>query len=179
MPAIHGMTCEGRASYQNDRGFAMVLKDFWEGDPDRADISAMDVVLYFSEEAADPGQQLQEVLSNALPERRVELFTDFEELVTDLKRPEAEPALVVLVIGSPSELEEFLPFRPVLQEAGVILVLPDETGETMDLAQELNPLYIKSADEDFVELASVIDEILKERRITSAGGESLPPEHNL
>jgi len=157
----------------------MVLKDFWEGFPDRADTSAMDVVLYFSEEAAGPGRQLQEVLNNALPERRVEVFTDLEELVTDLQRPEAEPVLVVLVIADPAELEEFLSLRELWQDSGVTLVLPDETEETLGLAQQLNPSYIKSADEDFVELASVIDEILKERRISSIEEEPLPPDHNL
>jgi hypothetical protein len=157
----------------------MVLKDFWEGDPDRADTSAMDLVLYFSEEAAGPGQELQEVLNNALPERRLEVFTDLEELVTDLQRPEAEPALVVLVIGHPAELEEFLPLGSLWQDAGVILVLPDENEETLALAQQLHPRYIKSAEEDFVELASVIDEMLKERRIASMGEEPLPPDHNL
>lgn len=157
----------------------MVLKDFWEGDPDRADTSAMDLVLYFSEEAAGPGQELQEVLNNALPERRVELFTDLDELVTGLQRPEAEPALVVLVIGNLAELEEFLPLRSPWEDTGVILVLPDETEETLALAQQLNPRYIKSADEDFVELASVIDEILKEKRIASIEEEPLPPDHNL
>lgn len=157
----------------------MVLKDFWEGFPDRAETSAMDLVLYFSEEGAGPGEELQEVLNNALPERRVEVFTDLEEMVTDLRRPEAEPVLVVLVIGDVAELEEFLPLRSLWQDAGIILVLPDETEETLSLAQELNPSYIKSADEDFVELASVIDEILKERRITAIEEEPLPPDHNL
>jgi DNA-binding NarL/FixJ family response regulator len=157
----------------------MVLKDFWEGFPDRAETSAMDLVLYFSEEAADAGAELQEVLNNALPERRVEVFTDLEEMVTDLRRPEAEPVLVVLVIGDVAELEEFLPLRSLWQDAGIILVLPDETEETLSLAQELNPSYIKSADEDFVELASVIDEILKERRVASIEEEPLPPDHNL
>jgi hypothetical protein len=157
----------------------MVLKDFWEGFPDRSETSAMDVVLYFSDEAAGPGRELQEVLNNALPERRVEPFTDLEELVTGLQRPEAEPALVVLVIGNLAELEEFLPLRSLWQDTGVILVLPDETEETLSLAQQLNPRYIKSAEEDFVELASVIDEILKERRIASIEEETLPPDYNL
>jgi hypothetical protein len=58
-------------------------------------------------------------------------------------------------------------------------VLPDETEETLSLAQQLNPRYIKSAEEDFVELASVIDEILKERRIASIEEETLPPDYNL
>lgn len=158
---------------------AMVLKDFWKGFPDQADTSAMDLVLYFSEEAEGPGRQFQEVLNNTLPEIQLELFTSFEELVTGLNRPEAEPAVVVLVISNRAELEEFLPLRKVLQNTRVILVLPDESRETMGLAQRLNPHYIKSADDDFVELATIIDEILKERRVSSTGGQTLPPNHNL
>lgn len=57
----------------------MVLKDFWEGFPDRADTSAFYVVLYYADAAAEPGQQLQEVLNNDLPQIQVELFTGFED----------------------------------------------------------------------------------------------------
>lgn len=143
----------------------MVLKDFWEGLPDQADTSAVDLVLYYPAEAAGPGQQLQEVLNNTLPDIRLERFMDFEELVTALKRPEAEPAVIVLMISKRIELEAFLILRPALQKAEVILVLPDESRETVGLAQRLNPYYICLAGENFVELATVIDEILQERRV--------------
>lgn len=161
------MTAQDALSDKSEgQGFAMVLKDFWEGFSDEADTTAIDLVLYFSEEAEGPGRRLLEVLNNTLPEIRLEMFTEFEGLVTGLQRPEAEPAVVVLVIGVPGELEEFLPLRPVLENTRVILVLPEETGETRALAQRLNPYCIKAADEDFVELAAIIDEVLKERRIT-------------
>jgi hypothetical protein len=155
------------------------VKDFWEGFPDQADTSAVDLILYFSDEAAGPGQQLQEVLNNKLPEVRMELFTDFEELVTALKRPEAEPAVIVLVISNSTEMEAFLILRPALQKAEVILVLPDAYGENVGLAQRLNPRYICLAREDFVELATVIDAILQEKRISSTGGQTSPPKYTL
>jgi hypothetical protein len=139
----------------------MVLKDYWEGFPDQADTSAVDLILYFSEEAAGPGRQLQEVLNNTLPDVRLELFTDFEELVMGLKRPEAEPAVIVLVISNLTEMEAFLILRPALQKAEVILVLPDASRETVGLAQRLNPYYISLVGENFVDLATVIDEILQ------------------
>jgi hypothetical protein len=157
----------------------MVFKDVWEGFPDRADTSAVDLVLYISETVADPGRQLQEVLDDALPDIRLELFTGFEELVTGLKRPEAEPAVMVLVLGHRAELEEFLPLRPELANTRVILVLPDESRETLSLAQRLSPHYVCAVGADFVEVATIIDEILKERRVSSSGVENLPPNHNL
>jgi type I site-specific restriction endonuclease len=42
----------------------MVLKDFWEGVPDQAEMSAVDLVLYYSEEGERRGRKLQEVLNN-------------------------------------------------------------------------------------------------------------------
>jgi hypothetical protein len=109
----------------------------------------------------------------------VDLFTSFEELVAGFKRPETEPAVVVLVIADRAELEEFLPLRPELEDTSVILVLPEQSPETMSLAQELDPYYIKYVEDDFVEVATIIDEILKERRISTPEVESLPPDHNL
>ena len=70
---------------------------------------------------------------------RLELFTDFEELVTGLQRPEVDPAAVVLVIGSRMELDEFLPLRPILQNTRVIQVLPDQAKDTLNLAEQLHP----------------------------------------
>jgi hypothetical protein len=157
----------------------MVLKDFWEGFPDKSDTTAFYVVLYFSDEAEGTGRELQEVLYNDLPEMPLEIFTGFDDLVTGLKRPEAEPAVVVLVIADRSELEEFLPLRPMLEDASVILLLPEQSPETLSLAQQLNPDYIKDAEDDLVEVATIIDEILKERRISTPEVETLPPDHNL
>jgi hypothetical protein len=157
----------------------MVRKDLWEGFPDQADMSTVDLVLYYSEEAEKRGRKLQEVLSNDLPEMRWEFYTDFAELATGLQRPEVNPAAVVLVIGDRTELDELLALRPVLQNTRVILVLPDQTKETRALAEQLHPYYIKLPGDDFVELASVIDEILEEHRVTSVGEENPPPTHTI
>jgi len=157
----------------------MVLKDFWEPFPDKAETSAVDLVLYYSEEAEQRGQKLQEVLNNDLPDLRLEVFTDFEELVTGLQRPEVDPAAVVLVIGSRTELEEFLPLRPALRHTRVILVPPDQTKATLALAGDLNPYYIKPPGDDFVELAAIVDEILEERRVTPLSEEPPPPKYNI
>jgi hypothetical protein len=142
-------------------------------------MSAVDLVLYYSEEAEHRGQKLQEVLNNDLPDMRLELFTDFEELVTGLQRPEVIPAAVVLVIGSRTELDEFLSLRPVLQNTRVFLVLPDQARETLTLAEQLDPYYIKPPGDDFVELASIVDELLEERRVTPLSEEPPPPSHNI
>jgi hypothetical protein len=157
----------------------MVLNDFWEGFPDEAEMSAVDLVLYYSEEGEHRGLKLQEVLNKDLPDMWLELFTDFEELVTGLQRPEVNPAVVVLVIGSRTELDEFLPLRPILQKTRVVLVPPDQAGETLALAEQLNPYYIKPPGDDFVELASIVDEILEERRVTPLREEPPPPSHNI
>jgi hypothetical protein len=157
----------------------MVLKDFWEGVPDQAEMSAVDLVLYYSEEGERRGRKLQEVLNNDLPDMRLEIYTDFEELVTGLQRPEVDPAVVVLVIGSRTELDEFLPLRPILQKTRVVLVLPDQARETLALAERLDPYYIKAPGDDFVELASIVDEILEERRVTPLSEELPPPSHNI
>ena len=142
-------------------------------------MSAVDLVLYYSEEAERRGQKLQEVLNRDLPDIRLECFTDFEELVTGLQRPEVEPGAVVLVIGSRTELDEFLPLRPDLENTRVVLVLPDQTRETLTLAQQLHPYYIKPPGDDFVELAYIVDELMEERRVTPLSEEPPPPSHNI
>ncbi len=157
----------------------MVLKDFWEGVPDEAEMSAVDLVLYYSEEAGGRGRKLQEVLENDLPDMRLEVFTDFGELETGLQRPEMEPAAAVLVIASRTELDEFLTLRPVLGNTPLLLVLPEQTKETLALAEQLDPYYIKPPGDDFVELASILDEVLEERRVTPLSGEPPPPDHNI
>ncbi len=142
-------------------------------------MSAVDLVLYYSEEAEHRGRKLQEVLNTDLPDMRLECFTDFEELITGLQRPEVDPAAVVLVIGSRTELDEFLPLKPVLQNTRVVLVLPDQARETLTLAEQLAPYYIKQPGDDFGELAYIVDEILEERRVTPLSEEPPPPSHNI
>ena len=142
-------------------------------------MSAVDLVLYYSEEAEHRGRKLQEVLNTDLPDIRLEYFTDFEELVTGLQRPEVDPAAVVLVIGSLTELDEFLSLRPALQNTRVVLVLPDQTKETLTLAEQLNPYYIKPPGDDFGELAYILDELMEERRVTPLSEEPPPPSHKI
>jgi hypothetical protein len=142
-------------------------------------MSAVDLVLYCSEEAERRGQKLQEVLDRDLPDMRLEVFTHLEELVMSLQRPEVDPAVVVLVIGSRMELDELLPLKPVLQNTRIILVLPDQARETLTLAEQLDPHYIKQPGDNFGELAYVVDEILEERRVTPLSEEPPPPSHNI
>jgi hypothetical protein len=58
-------------------------------------------------------------------------------------------------------------------------VLTDESTENVGLAQRLNPRYISLSGEDFVDLATVIDEILQESGISSTGGQTSPPKYTL
>jgi hypothetical protein len=99
--------------------------------------------------------------------------------VTGLQRLEVDPAAVILVIGSRTELDEFLSLRPVLQNTRVFLVLPDQARETLTLTEQLDPYYIKPPGDDFVELASIVDELLEERRVTPLSEEPPPPSHKI
>jgi hypothetical protein len=149
----------------------MIHKDFWPGFPDRCPTSAVDLVLYFSEEAEDQGRELLELLDNEVAAARIETFTDIEELITDIKRPEMEPAVLVLVIGSIDELEEFSQLLPVLEKAKIYVVLQTEaTAETMALAERLHPEFISRPDEDLSEVATLIDMYLQEQRISPSAG---------
>jgi hypothetical protein len=57
---------------------AMAHKNFWPGFPDKCPTSAVDLILYFSEEAAGPGRELLELLDNEVAAARLKSFIDIE-----------------------------------------------------------------------------------------------------
>jgi hypothetical protein len=157
----------------------MIHKDFWPGFPDKCPTSAVDLVLYFSEEAEDQGRKLLELLDNEVAAARLESFTDIDEMGTDLQRPEMEPAVLVLVISNNEELEEFIRLMPVLEKAKIYVVLSEASEETMALAERLSPEFISGPEDDLMEIVTLIDLYLREQEISPTAGDTLPPEHNI
>jgi hypothetical protein len=96
-----------------------------------------------------------------------------------LKRPEMEPAILVLVISTTEELEEFLQLMPVLEKSKIYLVLLNPTEETMARAEQLNPEFISRPEEDLIEVGTLIDKYLREQRVSPTAEDTLPPKNNL
>ncbi|MFO7568420.1 MAG: hypothetical protein R6W75_01385 [Smithellaceae bacterium] len=91
---------------------------------------------------------------------------DFEKY---LRTSLASEHLVILHAGSKKHLEQFLSLQELFIGQKTIVIVPDRQPDTIALGHSLRPRFITYADSDFLEMASVIRNILHHPESGKAG----------
>jgi hypothetical protein len=92
----------------------------------------------------------------------VEVFKDLPSFAERLRRPK-DPSCVVVILGpSDEELKRIAPLREYLRDSRILLVLRDQSQETIGLAHRVLPTYITYFDNGTSGVVSVIKHIMKD-----------------
>ncbi|MFC1734477.1 hypothetical protein ACFL1X_00055 [Candidatus Hydrogenedentota bacterium] len=74
---------------------------------------------------------------------------------------------IVLVVRDMDEMKDIVSIESTLTSFRSILVIPESNNEILTLGQELRPRLYVDIDDDFSQIASVIDNISRKRRTAS------------
>jgi hypothetical protein len=100
-------------------------------------------------------------IQSAVPGRKIERFVSMHDLLEGLRFNVEPESIVVLQPADHKELYELQPFRDLLAQSFVILVLPDREESTIKLAHLLQPRYISQFDEDFMDLNQIVCKMIQ------------------
>ncbi len=124
----------------------------------------MELLLFYQDQAENSGDHIQSRLAQLPLRERVEVSRSIEGLAARLWRPAVNLLIVILLAADRQELEELLAIRHLLGKARVFLLIADEEEETIALAHRLRPRYLGYLGDDFSELASVLEKLIKEHQ---------------
>jgi hypothetical protein len=97
----------------------------------------------------------------------VETFPTVDALARRLREPSEEAKIVILLIQDREELKRILSIQHLFLNVPLIIQVPDDSAETLQMAHRLLPRYLNSAQDDFGTLVEVLRKMLKK------------PQHNL
>ncbi len=119
----------------------------------------MSVLLYASSGNASDNR-LQRVVEGLVPDKKLEIYRSIEKLFQRLRQPFCRELIGVFQVADQQELSEFLAHGHILNDIRFILVLPDNKKSTVSKALKLYPRYISYADENFSDVAAVLQKML-------------------
>jgi hypothetical protein len=103
--------------------------------------------------------RLSTAVHQAISKGRVEPFKNIDDFEERLRRPVEPASIAVLFAASRAELRRLQPLRSLLTEIFIVLVIPDRTKGTIELAHLLLPRFFCLINDDFDDLGKVLQKI--------------------
>ena len=104
-------------------------------------------------------KKLEAAVHQVIPESKIELFKRLDDLRERLRRPVEPDSIAVLSALNREELQQMQLLRRLLIEIYVVLVIPDRTKSTIELAHLLLPRFISCVYSDFTDLKIVLNKM--------------------
>jgi hypothetical protein len=113
-------------------------------------------LLFYTRQWGEPAERLERLIQSSLPGDGVEIYRTIGSFLNRLQHPPEIPFVIVLLVAGKEELSNLYTFHLFFEGRRLILVLPDQAEETLKAAHRLRPRYITYTDNDFSDLAGVI-----------------------
>jgi len=111
---------------------------------------------------AGPERRFLEDVTPVVPRDKLEVLPGPSALAERLRRPR-DPSCVVLVLGpSHEDLRKIVSLREFLKDARIVLVLGDQSEETISLAHRVMPTYISDLGSGTTGVVSVLRQIVRD-----------------
>ncbi len=123
----------------------------------------MNLILYEGERESSLTRLLTS-MESTLSIDEIEVFRSIESLKERILQPTCEHTVVVVITGNRGELLDLLSLSDFLHsnsKVRLILVLPDEKPETINIGYKLHPRFLSYIDSDFSEVLAVMGEMFE------------------
>jgi hypothetical protein len=126
-------------------------------------------ILLYAKEAEESREKWKEILESNFKDHRVETFPTADELTRRLRAPSEETKIVILLIKDHGELRHLLSIQHLFLNVPLLIQVPDDSPETLQMVHRLRPRYLNGAGGDFGLLVEVLRKILNNPQKYSGG----------
>ncbi len=124
----------------------------------------MNLFVLIAEEGGTGGPFV-EAVTPLVPKDKLEVLLGLPALAERLRKPH-DPFCALLVLGpSHEDLRRIISLRDFLKDIRVLLVLGDESDETITLAHRVLPTYISELEDGTSGVVSVLKQLIKDARV--------------
>lgn len=118
-------------------------------------------LLVYSTKTNKAEERLLRIIELLLPEKKLKFYRSIDDFSDRLRQPVFNPRIVILLTTSGKELEEVLFIRELLEDAKIILIVPDTDPATLARGHTLRPRFLSSCNSDFVDVVAVLGQIIR------------------
>ncbi|NTW06910.1 MAG: hypothetical protein HGA29_03600, partial [Syntrophaceae bacterium] len=106
-------------------------------------------------------ERLLRVIELFLPEKQFKFYRTIDDFSEYLRQPVLKQRIVILLAASGKELEDILSIRELLEDAKMILIVPDTDPATLARGHTLRPRFLSDCGSDFVDVAAVLGRMIE------------------
>jgi hypothetical protein len=121
-------------------------------------------VLYFGTINHNDGDRLQKAIESIVPIENTEIYREIEQLGRRLRLPTCDISISVFFTKSKAELFDLVLLKESLLNLRIILILPDEDMETINMGHTLFPRFVTYIDSDFKDVKAVLRKMIQQER---------------
>lgn len=118
-------------------------------------------LLIYSTTTSLEEKRLLRIIELMLPEKKFKFYRTIDDFSQRLRQPVLKQRIVILMLNSPKELEDVLSIRELLEDAKIILIVPDTDPATLARGHILRPRFLSDGRSDFVDVAAVLGRIIR------------------
>jgi len=118
-------------------------------------------LLIYSTTTSLEEKRLLRIIELMLPEKKFKFYRTIDDFSQRLRQPVLKQRIVILLLNSPKELEDVLSIRELLEDAKIILIVPDTNPATLARGHTLRPRFLSDCNSDFVNVAAVLGRIIR------------------
>ena len=117
-------------------------------------------LLIYSTTTSLEEKRLLRIIELMLPEKKFKFYRTIDDFSQRLRQPVLKQRILILLLNSPKELEDVLSIRELLEDAKIILIVPDTNPATLARGHILRPRFLSDGKSDFVDVAAVLGRII-------------------
>jgi len=118
-------------------------------------------LLIYSTTTSLKEKRLLRIIELMLPEKKFKFYRTIDDFSQRLRQPVLKQRILILLLNSPKELEDVLSIRELLEDAKIILIVPDTNPATLARGHILRPRFLSDSKSDFVDVAAVLRRIIR------------------
>ena len=118
-------------------------------------------LLIYSTTTSLEEKRLLRIIELMLPEKKFKFYRTIDDFSQRLRQPVLKQRILILLLNSPKELEDVLSIRELLEDAKIILIVPDTNPATLARGHILRPRFLSDSKSDFVDVAAVLRRIIR------------------
>jgi hypothetical protein len=117
-------------------------------------------VLFYGNPDNGVTKKILKAMNEVVLKKHIENYHTLKSFSIRLRQFSKEPTIAVLYATNRRELSKILAIQNLLFDIHIILILPDNTDETVSIGHKLHPRFLSYVDSDFKDVTAVLKKMI-------------------
>ncbi len=129
----------------------------------------MTIVLFIHRDSSKKGVSLKNSIDQNFLKTELQVLATYKSLKTRLKKSSDfnEQEIFILLVDSKIRLNKLTLMTDLMEDKRIILILPDESKETLSTASQFFPRFFTPMGNKYDDLCSVLNKILNQNNLNT------------